>query len=431
MRILADENIPVVDAFFADQGSIRRLPGRAIDRVALAEVDVLLVRSVTEVSRAALAGSPVRFVGTCTIGTDHLDLDYFAEAGIAWSSAPGCNARGVVDYVLGCLLAMAEVRGADLAERTYGVVGAGQVGGRLVEVLRGLGWKVLVCDPPRQAREPDRDGLLIDHIEGLGMQRLIELVLEAADADWRLRERLLAEADVISLHTPLNRDGEHPTRHLLDEPRLAALRPGTWLVNASRGAVVDNQALRRLLEGGADLEVALDVWEGEPQADPELAARCLIATPHIAGYSLEGKLRGTAQIYQAYCAWRGIAERVSLQDVLPETWLAGLQLNPGCDPAWALATLCRAVYDPRSDDAAFRRSLTGDSATRRAAFDALRKHYPPRREITGLRVATGGQAGVAAGGAGAGGAVGVGTCDWFDSCLRTYPSNCSGVSCRR
>lgn len=346
MRILADENIPVVDAFFADQGSIRRLPGRAIDRAALAEVDVLLVRSVTEVSRAALAGSPVRFVGTCTIGTDHLDLDYFAEAGIAWSSAPGCNARGVVDYVLGCLLAMAEVRGADLAERTYGVVGAGQVGGRLVEVLRGLGWKVLVCDPPRQAREPDGEFVSL--------------------------ERLLAEADVISLHTPLNRDGEHPTRHLLDEPRLAALRPGTWLVNASRGAVVDNQALRRLLEGGADLEVALDVWEGEPQADPELAARCLIATPHIAGYSLEGKLRGTAQIYQAYCAWRGIAERVSLQDVLPETWLAGLQLNPGCDPAWALATLCRAVYDPRSDDAAFRRSLTGDSATRRAAFDALR-----------------------------------------------------------
>lgn len=129
MRILADENIPVVDAFFADQGSIRRLPGRAIDRAALAEVDVLLVRSVTEVSRAALAGSPVRFVGTCTIGTDHLDLDYFAEAGIAWSSAPGCNARGVVDYVLGCLLAMAEVRGADLAERTYGVVGAGRSAG--------------------------------------------------------------------------------------------------------------------------------------------------------------------------------------------------------------------------------------------------------------------------------------------------------------
>lgn len=317
MRILADENIPVVDAFFADQGSIRRLPGRAIDRASLAEVDVLLVRSVTEVNRAALADSPVRFVGTCTIGTDHLDLDYFAEAGIAWSSAPGCNARGVVDYVLGCLLAMAEVRGADLAERTYGVVGAGQVGGRLVEVLRGLGWKVLVCDPPRQAREPDGEFVSL--------------------------ERLLAEADVISLHTPLNRDGEYPTRHLLDETRLAALRPGTWLVNASRGAVVDNQALRRLLEGGADLEVALDVWEGEPQADPELAARCLIATPHIAGYSLEGKLRGTAQIYQAYCAWRGIAERVSLQDVLPETWLAGLQLNPGCDPAWALATLCRAV----------------------------------------------------------------------------------------
>ena len=149
--------------------------------------------------------------------------------------------------------------------------------------------------------------------------------------------------------------------------------------------------LRRLLEGGADLEVALDVWEGEPQADPELAAHCLIATPHIAGYSLEGSCAAPRRSTRP-TAPGAASPNVSLQDVLPETWLAGLQLNPGCDPAWALATLCRAVYDPRSDAAAFRRSLTGDSATRRAAFDALRKHYPPRREITGLRVATGGRA---------------------------------------
>ncbi len=226
MRILADENIPVVDAFFADQGSIRRLPGRAIDRAALAEVDVLLVRSVTEVSRAALAGSPVRFVGTCTIGTDHLDLDYFAEAGIAWSSAPGCNApRG---GGLRARLPAGDGRGARRRPGRTHLWGGRRWAGRWAAggVLRGLGWKVLVCDPPRQAREPDGEFVSL--------------------------ERLLAEADVISLHTPLNRDGEHPTRHLLDEPCLAALRPGTWLVNASRGAVVDNQALRRLLEGGAD-----------------------------------------------------------------------------------------------------------------------------------------------------------------------------------
>lgn len=341
MRILADENIPVVDAFFADQGSIRRLPGRAIDRAALAEVDVLLVRSVTEVSRAALAGSPVRFVGTCTIGTDHLDLDYFAEAGIAWSSAPGCNARGVVDYVLGCLLAMAEVRGADLAERTYGVVGAGQVGGRLVEVLRGLGWKVLVCDPPRQAREPDGEFVSL--------------------------ERLLAEADVISLHTPLNRDGEHPTRHLLDEPRLAALRPGTWLVNASRGAVVDNQHRRTR----------------EP----------------------------------ARRAAGNLARRPATQPRLRPGLGHGHAVPRGVRPAQR-----RRRLPPQLD----RRQRQPPRRLRRPAQTlpaAPRDHRPARRHRwTG---------GVAAGGAGAGGAVGVGTCDWFDSCLRTYPSNCSGVSCRR
>jgi len=147
MRIVADENIPLLDAFFAHFGEIHRLPGRAMDRAAVADADVLLVRSVTAVTRELLEGSSVRFVGTCTIGTDHLDLDWFQQAGIQWASAPGCNARGVVDYVLGSLLTLAEIEGVDLAQRTYGVVGAGQVGGRLISVLKALGWNVLVCDP--------------------------------------------------------------------------------------------------------------------------------------------------------------------------------------------------------------------------------------------------------------------------------------------
>ncbi len=153
MLIVADENIPLLDAFFAGFGEIRRYSGRGIDAACVREADVLLVRSVTRVDRALLEGSKVRFVGTCTIGTDHLDLEHLAEAGIHWTSAPGCNARGVVDYVLGSLLTLAELDGVALAERTYGVVGAGEVGARLVKVLQGLGWKVLVCDPPRQARE--------------------------------------------------------------------------------------------------------------------------------------------------------------------------------------------------------------------------------------------------------------------------------------
>lgn len=365
MRILADENIPLVEAFFGGHGEIRRLPGRGIDRAALGDAEVLLVRSVTDVSRELLQGSQVKFVGTCTIGTDHLDLDYFAEAGIAWSSAPGCNARGVVDWVLGSLLALADVHGARLSERRYGVIGAGQVGGRLVDVLRGLGWDVRVCDPPRAAAE---------------------------GGDFRSLDEVLRECDVISLHTPLTREGEYPTRHLIDAQRLKALRPGTWLLNASRGGVVDNTALRIHLESGADIDVALDVWEGEPEVNVQLAQRCRIATPHIAGYSLDGKLRGTAQIYDAFCAWLGRAPEVSLDDLLPAQWLAELSLKEECDPDWALAMLCRAVYDPRSDDAAFRRSLVGDTATRRKAFDALRKHYPPRREITGLWVDIQGEA---------------------------------------
>ena len=365
MLIVADENIPLLDEFFAGFGEIRRLPGRGIDAAAVADADLLLVRSVTQVDRALLEGSAVKFVGTCTIGTDHLDLDYFQQAGIAWASAPGCNARGVVDYVLGSLLVLAEQQGVDLASRTYGVIGAGQVGSRLLKVLRGLGWGVLVCDPPRQAAE---------------------------GGDFVSLQQVLDECDVISLHTPLERLGEHPTHHLFDSLRLAALKPGSWLINASRGAVVDNQALRELLTQRSDLQVVLDVWEGEPQADVELAALCRIATPHIAGYSLDGKLRGTAQIYQALCQHLGVASSIELAQLMPAPWLSELTIDASAAPAWALASICRAVYDPRRDDADFRRSLQGDAATRRAAFDGLRKHYPMRREIDGVKVCVKGDA---------------------------------------
>ena len=190
MLIVADENIPLVDAFFAEFGEIRRLPGRQITRADVHDADVLLVRSVTKVDRDLLEGSAVRFVGTCTIGTDHLALDYFHQEGIQWSSAPGCNARGVVDYVLGSLLTLAEIEGADLNQRTYGVVGAGEVGGRLVNVLKGLGFNVLVCDPPRQAAE---------------------------GGDYVSLEQIIERCDVISLHTPLDKSAENATWHLLDQ----------------------------------------------------------------------------------------------------------------------------------------------------------------------------------------------------------------------
>ncbi|WP_338649412.1 4-phosphoerythronate dehydrogenase PdxB [Pseudomonas sp. ML2-2023-3] len=359
MLIVADENIPLIEEFFADLGEIRRFPGRQISRADVHDADILLVRSVTKVDRDLLEGSAVRFVGTCTIGTDHLALDYFQQAGIQWSSAPGCNARGVVDYVLGSLLTLAEIEGVDLTQRTYGVIGAGEVGGRLVNVLRALGLNVLVCDPVRQA------------VEG---------------GDYVSLEHIIEHCDVLSLHTPLDKTGDYPTWHLLDQQRLEQLKPGTWLINASRGPVIDNAVLRTVLTRREDLQAVLDVWEDEPQVDVELADLCVLATPHIAGHSLDGKQRGTAQIYQALCDFLGHTPQVKLADLLPAPWLAKVELSANTDPGWAMAMICRGVYDPRRDDADFRRSLIGSVQEQKLAFDALRKHYPIRREIEGLPV---------------------------------------------
>ena len=357
MHILADENIPLLEAFFAPHATLERLPGRAFDRAAVSRADALLVRSITRVDQALLKDSPVRFVGTCTIGTDHLDLAYFDRAGIRWSNAPGCNARGVVDWVLGALLALADRAGTDLASRTYGIVGAGQVGGRLAAVLRGLGWTVLVCDPPRQAAE---------------------------QGDFHGLDDLIERCDVLCLHTPLIREGDHRTLHLFDAARLARLSPGTWLLNACRGEVIDNAALRAHLESGAELAVALDVWEGEPGIDAELARLCQLATPHIAGHSLEGKWRGTAQIHQAFCAWAGVTPRLTLAELLPSQQLERLVFGRETPAATAFKRVCRAVYDPRDDDAALRATLGLPALARAQAFDALRKGYPMRREIPGL-----------------------------------------------
>ncbi|GGC89696.1 4-phosphoerythronate dehydrogenase PdxB [Halopseudomonas salina] len=358
MRIVADENIPLLDGFFASFGDIIRMPGRAIDRAAVSDADVLLVRSVTRVSAELLAGTPVRFVGTCTIGTDHLDLAGLAAAGVRVASAPGCNARGVVEYVLSCLLTLAERTGESWWGKTVGVVGVGEVGNRLITTLEALGVRCLRCDPPRA---------------DAGERGLIDI------------DQLLAEADVISCHVPLTSEGAYPTSHLFDEQRLQALKKGAWFINSSRGPVIDNLALARVLSQRPDLQVALDVWEYEPEVSPALAALCALATPHIAGYSLDGKLRGTAQIYAALCDFAGEPVAVRLEALAPNAGEATWQVNPEVCADWLLARALRWVYDVRDDDARMRHMLrtAADESQRRAGFDQLRKMYPLRRE-TGL-----------------------------------------------
>ncbi|WP_304638507.1 4-phosphoerythronate dehydrogenase PdxB [Pseudomonas sp.] len=361
MRIIADENIPLIDAFFSDFGDVVRLPGRTIAREHVLDADALILRSVTRVDAAVLAGTPVRFVGTCTIGTDHLDLAGLNAAGIDVASAPGCNARGVVEYVLSCMLSFSEMTGKPWRQQIVGIVGVGQVGGRLAATLAALGVQTLLCDPPRAAR---------------GESGFVSL------------DALLEQADVISLHVPLERTGLHPTRHLLDANRLSQLRPGAWLINSSRGPVVDNVALRELLLERDDLQVALDVWEGEPEVDLVLARLCRLATPHIAGYSLDGKLRGTEQIYQAFSCHVGRPARLKLEQLAPlqgrMEWLA----EAGAPADWLLCRALRYVYDVRDDDARFRAMLAqaGSVADVRQGFDRLRRDYPLRRECDSLKI---------------------------------------------
>ncbi|SDU01699.1 4-phosphoerythronate dehydrogenase PdxB [Halopseudomonas salegens] len=361
MRILADENIPLLDAFFADQGSITRLPGRAIDAAAMASADALLLRSVTRVTADMLQDSPVRFIGTCTIGTDHLDLPGLAAAGVHVASAPGCNARGVVEYVLSALLTLSERTGLDWRQRCVGIVGVGEVGGRLAATLRNLGLRVLCCDPPRK---------------------------EQGAADMVSLETLLAEADIISCHVPLTRQGSHATWHLFNQARLQALRPGTWLINSSRGPVVDNSALNAVLTERNDVHVVLDVWEHEPALEPQLVSRCALATPHIAGYSLDGKLRGTEMIYQAWCSFNGQPVQRQLSEFAPTAGCNYLQLDPGAPADWQLSHALRWVYDVRDDDARLRAMLarTADQAAIHSGFDRLRKDYPLRRETPCVRI---------------------------------------------
>ena len=365
MRIVADENIPALEAFFAGMPSvtaIERHPGRTLAPGHLKGAQVLLVRSVTPVNADLLAEADVRFVGTATIGTDHIDEQWLSQQGIAFAAAPGCNAEGVVDYVLSTVARHCLDRRQSLWDLSVGIVGAGNVGGRLWQRLQAMGVPVCACDPP---------------LTEAGHSGLVSL------------ERAL-EQDIVCLHTPLTDIGAHPTRHLLDRHRLASLGGHQLLINAGRGAVVDNQALLQRLSRPDPPRVALDVWEGEPSVLTPLLPLVWQGSPHIAGYSLEGKLRGTAMLYQAFCRHFGLSECVTLEQVLP----APVTMAVAGSGEWALYRAMLAAYDPLSDHGAFVDAQQGDPRARASAFDRLRRDYPQSREFAShRRTGVGGSAG--------------------------------------
>ncbi len=354
LRILADANIPDVQSAFGPLGEVRVMPGQAITRRDLAEVDVLVVRSVTRVDRALLDGTPVRFVGTATAGVDHVDQAALASLGVAFASAPGSNAASVVDHVLAALLAVAADRGETLAGRTLGIVGVGEVGGRLARRARALGLHVLACDPPR-AHAGHRDH---DYV-GLG--------------------DVLDQADVVSLHTPLTTAGDSPwpTLGLVDRAALQSMRPDAWLVNAARGAVVTAQAAQMAAQ---TRPVVLDVWPGEPAPRPGAGGRR--RARHAPHRGLRGRRQATRDGHDRRRAVRVGPPRRAARSGRRLRPARRRAPDPGLDPTPWLDALARQACDVRADDARFRAALAGTvGEARAAAFADLRRTYPTRREM--------------------------------------------------
>ena len=363
MKILFDENMPFAKEFFSDicgtSTILQSFSGRDLTTQQVVDADVLLVRSITQVNEALLkANKNLSFVGTATIGMDHIDHNYLAKRNIAFSSAPGCNAISVAEYVVSALVVLAERYLLDLPKLSVGIVGGGNTGTRLSEKLTALGITHKICDP-----------------------LLAEQESQATDCDKRTFVSLdeVLKCDVISLHVPKTTAGEHATYHLLNKQRLSQLSDNQILISACRGEVIDNQALLAMKQAGHGLKVVLDVWEGEAEVLMLLIDYTEIATAHIAGYSLEGKSRGTEMLYQALCRKLGKLPSLKLSSLLPKASISDIKITEKI-PQSLVNKLVKIVYDVRRDDGIFRQQLAKEG------FDSLRKNYPVRREFSSVTV---------------------------------------------
>lgn len=346
---------------FSTIGDVVLVPGRRIAPADVQDAELLVTRSTTEVNAALLAGSRVRFYGSAVIGTDHIDLAYLKRAGIVCVTAPGCNAVSVGNYVVAALLWLGGRHGFSLADKTIGVIGAGNVGRQVCRFAAALGMRTLVNDPPRQRDPRDAEA-----------RTFVSL------------DRLLDEADVVSCHVPLTEEGPDRTVHLIGEAALRRMQRGVILVNAARGAVVDTDAL--LAAPGARVAHAvIDCWEGEPVYRSDLMARVDLGTPHIAGHAYEGKVNGTAMTYRGACDFLGAA--ASYAFALPEPPVPLIAVDAaGRSDEDVLRDLVLTVYDIGADAERLRSATTEDAAARRAAFDSQRSAYPVRRQFESTRV---------------------------------------------
>ncbi|MDQ7048997.1 MAG: 4-phosphoerythronate dehydrogenase [Enterobacterales bacterium] len=297
LKVVVDQDMPCVDKLFSTVAEVIKVSGREIAPIDVKNADALLCRSVTPVNQSLLKGSSVKFVGTATIGIDHLDTPWLNSKGIVWQNAAGCNADAVAQYVLSAIAFWCNKFERDIHQLRVGIVGAGHVGSALVGCLEKLGIAYLLCDPPLAEQGDPRSFSSFEQV---------------------------FQADVVTLHVPLTKTSDlgfkkaHNTYHLIDKKRLGQLVDSQLLINASRGAVVNNQALAVYLKQQDHAQVVLDVYENEPAIDPDIVKNCLLSTPHIAGHSLEGKVRGTWLIYKAFCEHFGLKVALEQNSLYPQ-----------------------------------------------------------------------------------------------------------------
>lgn len=354
MLVVTDENIPFIADACAETGDVIVCSGRDITPSRLKCADALFVRSITRVDEQLLRESAVKFVGTATIGTDHIDLDYLKKAGITFASAPGSNARSVAEYVFTSIIHFRDYFKKPFSDLTIGIIGAGNVGKRVKQLSEVLGLQVLLNDPP---------------LEKAG-----------SDETFHPLNTVLENSDIITLHVPLTTNGPNPTFHLADQSFFASVKQGAMFINTSRGAVVDEDALLQFRSKLGPL--VLDVWEHEPRINQKTIDATDIATPHIAGYSYNGKLNGAQMVYEAFCRHIKKNPAINILDTINGEF-HDVDITGINDPLkFITQTSCPII----SDSQELRKIAQQNAQGRSAYFDFLRKSYRRRLEFRHFKI---------------------------------------------
>jgi erythronate-4-phosphate dehydrogenase len=348
MKIVIDDKIPYIRGAFEPFSEVIYLPGNKTTPEVVKNADAIVTRTRTKCNRELLEGSKVKFIATATIGYDHIDTEYCKQAGIEWTNAPGCNAESANQYIASALFSYSRKKRFDVKEKTIGIVGVGHVGSKVASLCEAIGMKVLLNDPPRERVE--------------GPEQFISL------------ETIQKEADIITFHVPLNMKGKDATFHMVNEKFIQNLGKKPLLINSCRGEVFDSGAIKKALKTGAVSGFIADCWENEPDIDLELLEMADYGTPHIAGYSKDGKANGTKMSVQAISRFfnLGIENWEPENMELPEKTTIEIDGNQRREYS-ILAEAVLSTYNIETDDEALRENPQ--------LFEKLRGNYPVRREF--------------------------------------------------